>query len=155
MSWSKWKTPKTVSKLECFLCGWGQFRAGFGVFGMKEASKWVQLHITCPSWIHKGLILMSCSKCSPLDPWKTPKFLEFWLHWNLRQKIHLPYVWLEFTTPKLRELISWDPALRISFFLFASSPLVSGGLDANIGFDCSTSDAWVISSLKIYIGFVK
>ena len=68
---------------------------------------------------------------------------------------YVPYVWLELTTPKLRELISWDPALRISFFLFASSPLVSGGLDATIGFDRSTSDGWDISSPKLYIGFVK
>jgi hypothetical protein len=69
--------------------------------------------------------------------------------------LHLPYVWLEFTTPKLRELISWDCALQISFFLFAWSPPVSVVVHATIGFVRSTSDAWVISSLKIYIGFEK
>jgi hypothetical protein len=47
---------------------------------------------------------------------------------------YLLYVWLQLTTPKLGELISRDCALQISFFLFASGPLVSGGPDATIGF---------------------
>jgi hypothetical protein len=43
------------------------------VLGVEEGVKWVQLHITCPLWIHNRLILMSFSKYSPLDPWETPK----------------------------------------------------------------------------------
>jgi hypothetical protein len=58
------------------------------------------------------------------------------------------YVWLQLTTPKLRELISWDCMLRISFFLCASGPLVSEGPGATIGFVFSTADGWDISSLK-------
>jgi hypothetical protein len=66
----------------------------------------------------------------------------------------LLYVWLQLTTPKLRELISRDCVLGISIFLFVCSPPVSEGLRTTIGFDRSSSDGWDISSLKIYIGFV-
>jgi hypothetical protein len=41
----------------------------------------------------------------------------------------------------------------IFIFLFASSPLVSGGLEAIIGFAFSTSDGGDISSLKIFMGY--
>jgi hypothetical protein len=40
-----------------------QFQADFGSFGMKEGSKWVQLHIKWTVWcIHTRLILVSFCK---------------------------------------------------------------------------------------------
>jgi hypothetical protein len=59
----------------CFLCGVGQFQADLmGLwFGMKERSKWVDLHIKSTVWIHKRMILMNIIKYSPWDPWNTPK----------------------------------------------------------------------------------
>jgi hypothetical protein len=42
------------------------------LLGWKKAFKWVQLHLTCPEWIHTRLILMSFGECSPLDPCKRP-----------------------------------------------------------------------------------
>ena len=46
----------------CFGCAWDERRI-----------QMVQIHITCPVWIHTRLILMSFSKYNPSDPWDWPK----------------------------------------------------------------------------------
>jgi hypothetical protein len=64
-----WESPITVSKLPCFLSGHCQIKqADVGVFGMKEKTKHVQLHIEWPLRIHNRMILMSFSKYISLYP---------------------------------------------------------------------------------------
>ena len=60
-----WEGIKTVSKVLCFKCGHSQIQADFGVLGMKEGSKHVQLHVEWPSWIHETMILMTFSNLIP------------------------------------------------------------------------------------------
>ena len=60
-----WETPQTAlwncQHAFCCnsLCGHCQIQADFGSIWMEEGSKHVQLHIKCPVWIHKWMILMS------------------------------------------------------------------------------------------------
>jgi len=42
------------------------------VLGIREETKYVQLHIEWQLWIHKRMLLMSFSNYSPLDPWESP-----------------------------------------------------------------------------------
>ncbi len=49
------------------LCGHSQMEADFGLFGMKDGSKHVQLHIQWTIWIHERVMVRSFSNKSFLD----------------------------------------------------------------------------------------
>ena len=66
-------TQKLSGDSHVFCVGWVTSRLILGVFGMKERSKWVELHIKWTVWIHKRMIMMSYRSYSPLDLLKTPK----------------------------------------------------------------------------------
>jgi hypothetical protein len=63
-------------KISCLLCQHSQIQADFGMLGMKEGSKHIQLHIKWPVWIHTRMIMMTFSKNIPSYPWKAPRIVE-------------------------------------------------------------------------------
>ena len=78
-----WKYPDWIMVLVCRQC-----QADFGMAGMKDGSKWfqLQLHITCPVWIHNRHhspwiqeVAKNCLKIDMVGVWAVSVPRWFWM----------------------------------------------------------------------------